>query len=138
MLKYKLIKTANAKGSFYCPCTINERTFDLHDIAREIQNNSSFKRSDVLGLLCELKETLFRHLRDGDVVNLNDFGRFKLHVTGNSVADPRQFRPSRDLTGVRCCFSPTAHGTDRQKDLYKDLEFVRVKGGGEVLSRHFL
>jgi len=127
MLKYKLIKTASAKGSFYCPCTINERTFDLHDIAREIQNNSCFKRSDVLGLLCELKETLFRHLRDGDIVNLNDFGRFKLHVTGNSVADPSQFRPYRDLTGVRCCFSPTAHGTDRRKDLYKDLEFVRVK-----------
>ena len=128
MLKYKLIKTASAKGSFYCPCTINERTFDLHDIAREIQNNSCFKRSDVLGLLCELKETLFRHLRDGDIVNLNDFGRFKLHVTGNSVSDPSQFRPYRDLTGVRCCFSPTAHGTDRRKDLYKDLEFVRVKG----------
>jgi predicted histone-like DNA-binding protein len=130
MLKYKLIKTSNVKGPFYCPCTINGTTFDMNDIAREIQNNSSFKRSDVLGILCELKETLFRHLRDGDVVNLNDFGRFKLHVTGNSVTDPRLFRPSRDLTGVRCCFSPTAHGSDRQKDLYKDLEFVRVKGGG--------
>ena len=98
MLKYKLIKTSNAKGPFYCPCTINGTTFDMNDIAREIQNNSSFKRSDVLGILCELKETLFR--------------------------------PSRDLTGVRCCFSPTAHGSGRQKDLYKNLEFVRVRGGG--------
>ena len=39
-------------------------------------------------------------------------------------------RHSRDLLGVRCCFSPTAYGTDRRKDLYKDLEFVRVKKRG--------
>lgn len=94
-------------------------------IAMDIQQNCSVKRSDIDAVIVELGEALFNNLRDGNIVQLNNIGRFKLSVRGNSVDAPEDFKLSRDIFGVNCKFKPYINLLGQ--NLYHNIEYQMSK-----------
>ena len=66
-----------------------------------------------------------RHLREGDKVRLKDFGLMKLEIESDKVDNPRSFRASKHIRGVRLHFIPeSVEGT---QSLYAGITFEKDK-----------
>lgn len=96
---------------------------DTEDVAREIQDNCSLKRADVLAVLSELEEVLCRHLQNGEIVRLNHLGRLKLEIRARPVERPELFSPTDHILGVALHFIPESRHSRQQ--LYSGINFVR-------------
>lgn len=79
---------------------------DIDRLAEHIEQNTTFKKGEVKGLLVELVEEMKQELQAGRTVNLNGFGRFHLSVTSLSVDRPENFNIARHITGIKCKFTP--------------------------------
>ncbi|MFC2766212.1 MAG: HU family DNA-binding protein, partial [Prevotella sp.] len=79
---------------------------DIDRLAEHIEQNTTFKKGEVRGILIELVEEMKRELQAGRTVNLNGFGRFHLGVTSLSVDKPEDFHIGRHISGVKCKFVP--------------------------------
>ena len=86
--------------------TVSQGEVHTKDIAEIIQENTSFKKADVVGVLTELVETMTRELQNGNTVVLDGFGRFHLSVQAKSVASPKEFSISEHVRKVKCNFVP--------------------------------
>lgn len=89
--------------------TIKRGEAGISELAERVQENTTFKKGEVQGLIVELVDEMRQLLQDGQTVNLEGFGRFHLSVETNSVERPEDFRIQRDITAVKCKFVPAGH-----------------------------
>jgi len=112
-VKFKVVELGNpsnqaAPKKFY-PRVSSTGEISLRDLSKELGLQSTVSPADVLAVLESLIEALPRHLGQGEIVRLGDFGSFNLSVTGEGqdTADKVtalkidsckiQFRPGKEL-----------------------------------------
>ena len=129
-MKYILKKQTRAflpSAGQYVARAVHTTVMDTEEIASEIQENCTLKRSDVLAVLSELEDVLVRALQRGDIVKLNHLGRLKLEIEGRPVADRQDFCPDEHIRGVRLHLIPESrNGCQRLYDGIRFGEFEKL------------
>ena len=127
-MKYKLVKetkpTLSTYGK-YKAVTCHYQTVESNELIEEIVKQNCLDRATVVHVMSRLSAVISRHLRKGDKVRLQDLGMMKLEIESEKVETPEDFRPQRDIRGVRLHFLPER--SDGEKALYKDIRFEKWK-----------
>ena len=121
----KLRNASREYNGLWFPKALHPITVTTEELLKEIPKSCSLKRSDLLAALTELSEFLLRHLRQGEVVDIDGIGRFKLEVKGQGVISPDDFDEQTDVSGYVCHFTP--YSRNGRKPLFADIELVREK-----------
>ena len=121
----KLRNASREYNGLWFPKALHPVTVTTEELLKEIPKSCSLKRSDLLAALTELSEFLLRHLRQGEVVDIDGIGRFKLEVKGQGVISPDDFDEQTDVSGYVCHFTP--YSRNGRKPLFADIELVREK-----------
>jgi hypothetical protein len=128
-MKYKIVRenkpTLKNYGR-YKAVAMHFQTIDAEQVAQEVQDNCSAKRSDVELVLGELLEVLARHLKQGDRVRLKYIGLMKLELDSEKVDSPKDFDPAKHIRGVRLHLLPESRRG--RKELYEDISLEKFKG----------
>ena len=108
-MKYQLVRENHStlkNFGRYRAKAVHHNTIEPEQLCQEIEANCSAKASDVRLVLAELYDTIRHELQSGHVVNLGELGKFHISVRSIPVADPKDFRIDRHITGFRCKYSP--------------------------------
>ena len=128
-MKYKIVRenkpTLKNYGR-YKAVAMHFQTIEAEQVAQEVQDNCSAKRSDVELVLGELLEVLARHLKQGDRVRLKYIGLMKMELDSEKVDSPKDFDPAKHIRGVRLHLLPESRRG--RKELYEDISLEKFKG----------
>ena len=128
-MKYKIVRenkpTLKNYGR-YKAVAMHFQTIEAEQVAQEVQDNCSAKRSDVELVLGELLEVLARHLKQGDRVRLKYIGLMKLELDSEKVDSPKDFDPAKHIRGVRLHLLPESRRG--RKELYESVSLEKFKG----------
>lgn len=94
---------------------------DTNGIARSINNMSTVSSVDTAAVLEAFLNVVPDQLADGRIVELGDFGSFRLSVSSEGAATPEDFT-SRHITDVRVIFTPGK----RFKGVLNNAEFQKA------------
>ena len=81
-------------------------TVDINYIADEIAYSSSLTEGDVLNVLRGLIKITQKHLADGDIVSLGDFGTFQLAVSTKTPTDNEKDFTAQNINKAHIRFRP--------------------------------
>ena len=112
-VKYNVIQKAypgdpTGPKKFYAN-SIADGEVSLRNLSKEIAQTSSISESDVYATLIDLAKMLSKHLSDGKIVRLGDFGSFQISISSEGVDTANKvnstliksakilFRPGLDL-----------------------------------------
>ena len=119
----RLKNSSRDYDGLWFPKAVHSTTVTTEDLLKEIPRNCSLKRSDLIAALNELSEFLLHHLHEGEIVDIDNIGRFKLEVKGQGVLSPEDFDERTDISGYVCHFIP--YSRNGRKPLFADIELVR-------------
>lgn len=106
-LEQSKFKDKKGAGKWYArTVSTGEVTTDV--LADSIQENTSFTRGDVRGLVVALVDEIAYRLREGSTVVLEGLGRFHLTVESEPVDSPEEFDIKTHVKNVKCKFVPTS------------------------------
>jgi len=100
-------KDKKGAGKWYAR-TVSTGVATTDDLADSIQENTSFSRGDVRGLVIALIDEISYRLRQGETVALEGLGRFHLTVESDPVDNPDDFDIKKHIKNVKCRFVPTS------------------------------
>ena len=106
-LEQSKFKDKNGAGKWYAR-TVSTGVATTDDLADAIQENTSFSRGDVRGLVIALVDEISYRLRQGETVALEGLGRFHLTVESEPVDNPDAFDIKKHIKNVKCRFVPTS------------------------------
>ncbi|MGP2570777.1 HU family DNA-binding protein [Ornithobacterium rhinotracheale] len=93
---------------------------NLKEIAQEIAGGSTtVSDTDVLAVLNDLIKVAVRHMSNGEIVKLGDFGNFQITISSEGAADADKFNPSM-IKGNKVTFRPG-------EELRKMLKLVKYE-----------
>ena len=108
-MKYRLVQKRNPQDPEgprkYYANPVNIGKMSIHDLAKEIAARSSLTWGDIENVLKNLVEVLPTFLKMGMSIQLGDFGTLRLSISGEGVADPKEFNTSM-IKKVRVVFTP--------------------------------
>ena len=129
-IKVKLLKN-NIKGSAnfgkYYAKSVSQGEMSLEDIMKEVQANCALKEADVIHVIMELHATMKRHLANGQTIDLEGIGRFRLGVESMCVDDPKKFNIRHHIRRVICRFLPASSRNQDGTLKYDFCEDVKVE-----------
>ena len=128
MFKYRLTKLKNSSRDYdglWYPKAVHTRTMKTKKLLKDIPRQCTLKRGDILAVMTELSEYLIYHLQQGEIVELDGIGRFKLEVKGRGVTRPKDFDEKAGISGFVCHFTPFSH--KGIKPLFKDIQLNKVR-----------
>ena len=99
----------------------------LEKLAKRINNSTTVTQTDCRAVLLSMKEHIIEALTEGQVVVLNDLGRFQITIQGKcypeeAIAD-KEFSPSAMIKGHKIVFRPDAA---LKKEVAKEFKLVRI------------
>lgn len=106
-LEQSKFKDKKGAGKWYAR-TVSTGVVTTEELADAIQENTSFSRGDVRGLVIALVDEISYRLREGETVALEGLGRFHLTVESEPVDNPEDFDIRRHVKNVKCRFVPTS------------------------------
>lgn len=101
------VRTSSSYNKWHA-LVVRNGEIDTDGLAEKLQQDTTFKKGEVKGLIEELVEEMKLQLQAGKTVNLNGFGRFHLTVESNPVSKSEDFNIQRDITAVKCKFNPAS------------------------------
>ena len=129
-VKFKVVELSNpqdrqAPKKFY-PRAVSKGEISLRELARDIDDISTLSSTDVYAVLESLLVILPKHISQGNIVRLGDFGSFSLTITGVG-ADRAEKVTENSITGNKIVFRPG-------KELKKQLDAIDYKKEDEKKS----
>ena len=79
---------------------------EIEQLAKEIQDSCSVKKSDVKAVLDELVEQMTHHLQNSERVKIAGFGSFKVGLKTKAADSPKTFKVSTNVKGIHVIFQP--------------------------------
>lgn len=99
----------------------------MNDIAKEIQEIVSVRKSDVMAVLTELPDVMNRMLEEGHRVKLEGFGSFKIGIKTTPANSVRDFSVVKNIKSSHILFQPDrlyeSNGRKGTRFLASTLEF---------------
>ncbi len=109
-VRYKLYQDNRAesknRGKWYARAVYNSQPKTLKQMAMEIQENVSVKKSDVLAVLDEMVVVLKKWMQDSNRVKIDGFGSFKIGLKTKPADTAKDFSASKHVVGARINFQP--------------------------------
>jgi predicted histone-like DNA-binding protein len=112
----------NSQPKYYATVRSNGR-IDTHEIARDINKMSTVSSVDTAAVLEAFMNVVPDQLADGKIVELGDFGTFRVSVSSEGAEMPEAVT-IRSITDVRILFQPGK----RFKKLINSTEFEKIQG----------
>ena len=115
-ITYAVKKIKNPKGSegvnYYHGQAIKTGELTMEKLAKRINNSTTVTQSDCYAVLKSMKDHIVEALTEGQVVVLDDLGRFQVSLQGKcypaeALADD-EFEPRSMIKGHRIVFRPEA------------------------------
>ena len=123
-VRYKLYQDNRAespnRGKWYARAVYNSRPKTLKEMALEIQENVSVKKSDVMAVLDEMVVVLKKWMQDSNRVKIEGFGSFKIGLKTKPADTAKDFSASKHIVGARVNFQPEVT-IDANKQRVKNL-----------------
>ena len=100
---------------------------DFEKLAKRINNSTTVTQSDCYAVLKSMKDHIIEALTEGQVVVLDDLGRFQVSLQGKcynaeTMAD-EEFSPSGYIKSHRIVFRPDVQ---LKKEVAKDFKLKRI------------
>jgi predicted histone-like DNA-binding protein len=112
----------NSMPKYYATVRSNGRA-DTHAIAKSINSMSTVSSVDTAAVLEAFLNVVPAQLADGNIVELGDFGTFRVSVSSEGAAEANEVT-ARSITDVRVLFTPGK----RFKQILNTAEFKKVSG----------
>ena len=101
--------------------TKSQGDINLKELGKEISEGSTtVSDSDVLAVLNDLTKFMRRHLSEGKIVRLGDFGSFQISISSEGVDSPEKFNASK-IKGNKIIYRP---GSD-MKEMLATVKYVK-------------
>ena len=113
-ITYAVKKIKNPKGiegtNYYHGQAIKTGELTMEKLAKRINNSTTVTQSDCYAVLKSMKDHIVEALTEGQVVVLDDLGRFQISLQGKCYSQDamsaEDFSPSAKITGHRIVFRP--------------------------------
>ena len=124
--KYNVIPKKNPRDQEaprkYYPSFVTSGRVSLRQLSRQIAEVSTVSSVDTIAVLEALLTIIPREIANGNIVELGDFGTFRLRIKTEG-ADTAEAVTSRNITQAMPRFMP---GKESQKSL-NDVTFEKIK-----------
>ena len=130
-ITYAVKKVKNPNGiegtNYFHGQAIKTGELTMEKLARRINNSTTITQADCYAVLKSMKEHIIEALTEGQVVVLDDLGRFQITLQGKcypaeALAD-EEFSPASMIKGHRIIFRPDP---GLKKEVAKDLKLKRI------------
>ena len=136
MITYAVKKTRNPKNpdvDYFAGRAIKTGEYTFDDLATDINNSTTVTKADAMAVLASVKPYITRALLNGQVVVLQDIGRFQVTLQGKCYNAERMatedFSPSSMIKSHRIVFRPEAQ---LKKEIAKGFKLKRISS--EVMA----
>ena len=136
MITYAVKKTRNPKNpdvDYFAGRAIKTGEYTFDDLAEDINNSTTVTKADAMAVLASVKPYITRALLNGQVVVLQDIGRFQVTLQGKCYNAERMatedFSPSSMIKSHRIVFRPEAQ---LKKEIAKGFKLKRISS--EVMA----
>ena len=130
-ITYAVKKVKNPKGiegtNYFHGQAIKTGELTLEKLAKRINNSTTVTQADCRAVLVSMKDHIIEALTEGQVVVLDDLGRFQVTLQGKcynaaTLAD-EEFKPSEMIRGHKIVFRPDAA---LKREVAKDFKLKRI------------
>ena len=127
---YKVVGCRNPKyptAKYYKGTAVKTGELDFEKLAKRINNSTTVTQADCYVVLKSMKDHIIEALLDGQVVVLDDLGRFQISLQGKcypeEVLASEEFKPADMIRGHKIVFRPDPA---LKRDVKKDFKLKRV------------
>ena len=130
MITYAVKKTRNPKNpdvDYFHGVAVKTGELNFEKLAKRINNSTTITQADCYAVLKSMKDNIIEALTEGQVVVLEDLGRFQVSLQGKCYSQDamsaEDFSPSEKITGHRIIFRPDP---GLKKEVAKDFKLKRI------------
>ena len=131
MINNRVSKCKNPNGvdgtNYYSGKAVKTGEYTFDDLATDINNATTVTKADAMAVLASIKPFITKALLGGQVVVLQDIGRFQVTLQGKCYPEAAiisdEFSPSAMIRGHRIVFRPEAK---LKKDIAKSITLKRI------------
>ena len=130
MITYKVSKCRNPKYpevNYFKGTAVKTGEYTFEDLAADINNATTVTKADAMAVLASIKPFITKALLGGQVVVLDDLGRFQVTLQGKcypqEVMQAEDFSPSAQIKSHRIIFRPEPK---LKKDISKGISLKRI------------
>ena len=130
MITYKIQKTRNPKYPdmpYYHGVAVKTGELNFDKLAKRINNSTTVTQSDCYAVLKSMKDNIIEALLEGQVVVLDDLGRFQVSLQGKSynaeTMQDEEFKPADYIKGHKIVFRPDPR---LKEEVRKEFKLKRV------------
>ena len=130
MITYKVSKCRNPKYpevNYFKGTTVKTGEYTFEDLAADINNATTVTKADAMAVLASIKPFITKALLGGQVVVLDDLGRFQVTLQGKcyptEALTDKEFSPSAMIKGHKIVFRPDAA---LKKEVARDFKLQRI------------
>ena len=129
-ITYAVKKVSNPKYpevDYFHGQAIKTGELTLDKLAKRINNSTTVTQADCRAVLVSMKDHIIEALTEGQVVVLDDLGRFQITLQGKcypkEVINAEDFSPSAMIKSHKIVFRPDAA---RKREVAKDFKLKRI------------
>ena len=130
-ITYAVKKVKNPKGiegtNYFHGQAIKTGELTMDKLARRINNSTTVTQGDCYAVLKSMKEHIIEALTEGQVVVLDDLGRFQITIQGKCYSQDMMaasdFSPSAMIRGHKIVFRPDAA---LKTEVARDFKLQRI------------
>ena len=130
-ITYAVKKVKNPNGiegtNYFHGQAIKTGELTMDKLARRINNSTTVTQGDCYAVLKSMKEHIIEALTEGQVVVLDDLGRFQITLQGKCYSQDMMaesdFSPSAMIKGHKIVFRPDAA---LKKEVARDFKLLRI------------
>ena len=129
-ITYAVKKVRNPKNpdvDYFHGQAIKTGELTLEKLSKRINNSTTITQTDCYAVLKSMKDHIAEALTEGQVVVLDDLGRFQVTLQGKcypqEVMNQEEFSPSSMIKGHRIVFRPNVA---LKKEVAKDFKLKRI------------
>ena len=129
-INYAVKKIRNPKNpdvDYYHGQAVKTGELTMEKLAKRINNSTTVTQSDCYVVLKSMKDHIIEALTEGQVVVLDDLGRFQVSLQGKcypaEVLTDKEFSPSSMIKGHRIVFRPEV---ELKKAVAMDFSLKRI------------
>ena len=129
-INYAVKKVRNPKfpdANYYHGQAVKTGELNFSKLAKRINNSTTISQADCYAVLKSMKEVIIEALTEGQVVVLDDLGRFQVSLQGKSypedVLSDDEFKPSEMIRGHKIVFRPDS---ELKREVKKEFKLKRI------------
>ena len=129
-ITYAVKKVSNPKYpevDYFHGQAIKTSELTLEKLSKRINNSTTITQTDCYAVLKSMKDHIAEALIEGQVVVLDDLGRFQVTLQGKcypgDMLTSEEFKPSEMIRGHKIVFRPDAH---LKEEVRKEFKLQRI------------